>query len=288
MAATLQTMLGQGGTIMAPGVGDALGALVARDMGFKAVAISGYAVSASLGYPDVGLVTLSETVERAARICAAVDIPVIADGDNGYGNVLNVNRTVRELERAGVAAIILEDQVFPKRCGGLPGVQLVSAEEMCGKLLSALDARRGGDTLIIARTDAVDAGGFNEAIRRARLYRARGADAIMLHGLRTEAEFRACRAAVEGPLMVTVGSRSDVSAETLRSIGIGIVMYPLTMLRTALVAMRQSLAELQRNGIVDHQADSMMPMPDLHRLVGAETYGDMEIRYGSDSQKVTL
>lgn len=285
-ASVLRHMLATNQTIMAPGVGNALDALLSQEAGFKAVAISGYAVAAMLGYPDIGLVTMSETAERAAEICGAVEIPVIADADNGYGNPLNVARTVRALESAGAAGFYLEDQCFPHRCGGLPGVDLVTSEEMCARLRAALDARRDPDTLIIARTDAVDtAGGFDDAIRRVRIYTDAGADAILLHGLRTVDELRTARKAVSGPMMLTVGSRTDIPIETLREIGIQIVMYPLTLLRSGVVAMRHSLDELRRNGVISHDADNMISMPNLHALVGVSRYRALDERYAHGKER---
>jgi 2-methylisocitrate lyase-like PEP mutase family enzyme len=279
-AHTLRRLMAGPEPVMAPGVGDALGALLAEQAGFPAVAISGYAVAASLGYPDIGLVTMSETVQRAAEICRAVKVPVIADADNGYGNALNVARTVAALEAAGAAGFYLEDQCFPKRCGGLPGVELVGTGEMCTRLRAAQDARRDPDTVLVARTDAFNsAGGLAEALRRAVIFQDAGADVIMVHGLRTVEEMRAARQAVRVPLMQTIGSRTDIPIDTLRDIGIQIVMYPLTLLRSGIVAMRDSLEQLRRNGGLSHDTEHMVSMPELHRLVGAERYNKLSDRY---------
>lgn len=281
----LRRLLATQQTVMLPGVGDALGALLAQEAGFPAVAISGYAVAASLGYPDIGLVTMSETVECAARIASSVQIPVIADADNGYGNPLNVGRTVRALEAAGAAGFYLEDQCFPKRCGGLPGVELVTEQEMRARLRAALDVRRDPETVLIARTDAFNSlGGFDEAIRRACIYKDAGADVIMVHGLRTVAELRAARLAITGPMMLTIGSRTDIPLETLQEIGIQLVMYPLTLLRSSVVAMRRSLDQLRRDGGINHDTDDMVSMPELHKLVGAERYNALSQRYAADKE----
>ncbi|SHI17196.1 carboxyvinyl-carboxyphosphonate phosphorylmutase [Pollutimonas bauzanensis] len=285
MTKTLKQMLNSGETLMVPGVGDALDALLVQKAGFPAVAISGYAVAASLGYPDIGLVTMSETVDRAAQICRTVNIPVIADADNGYGNPLNVRRTVGELETAGAAGFYIEDQCFPKRCGGLPGVELVSTREMSARLRAAQDARRNPDTVIIGRTDAFNSKeGFDDALRRALIYKDAGADVIMVHGLRTVEELRRARSIIPGPMMLTIGSRTDIPIETLREIGIQIVMYSLTLLRTGIVAKRDRLNELQRNGGIDHDANNMIPMTDLHELVGARAYGELSDSYADGKE----
>lgn len=281
MAETLRQMIERGATVTAPGVGDAMGALLVREAGFPALSISGYYVAATMGYPDVGLVTLSELVGRTALICEAAGMPVIVDGDNGYGNFANAMRTVKDLERAGAAAIVLEDQVLPKKCGGTAGIGLVTRAEMVGKLHAALDARRSLDTLIVARTDALHvAGGISEAIARANLYWEAGADASFAHGLATEAALKQFRSAVAGPLMAGIGTSADFSVAGLERLGYQLIIYSLTLLRCGMVAMRNALAELRTNGIIDHKSSSMVPVAEVHRFFGMDRISDLEDRYG--------
>ncbi|HYC37875.1 MAG TPA: isocitrate lyase/PEP mutase family protein [Usitatibacter sp.] len=278
---TLRMRLAAQEMVCAPGVADGLTARVAADLGFDALFMSGYHVAASLGFPDMGLVTMSETVERARQIGACTPLPLIVDGDNGYGNALNVIRTVRELEQVGAAGVMIEDQVFPKRCGGLSGIEMVSTEEMVRKIRAARDARRNPETLVIARTDGFNApgGGAAEAIARARKYEEAGADVLLVHGLKTREDLVAARAALRVPLMLTIGSRIDLSIEELDRLGYRLVVYPLTALRSALVAMRHTLSEVRSKGVIDHGSEAFMPMPQLHRIVGAPEFDALEKRY---------
>jgi 2-methylisocitrate lyase-like PEP mutase family enzyme len=278
---SLRERLARGDVVRAPGVADGLTARLAAGIGFDALFMSGYHVAASLGFPDIGLVTMSETVERARQVAAASDLPLIVDGDNGYGNAMNVMRTVRELEQVGAAAIMIEDQAFPKRCGGLSGIELVSAPEMSGKIRAAKDACRSLETLIIARTDGFNSagGGLEEAISRARRYEEAGADALLVHGLRTYAQLQQARAALQVPLMLTIGSRIDLTIEALDALGYRLVVYPLTALRSAMVGMHRTLSSLKERGIVDHGGSDFMPLAELHRFLGAERLDELEKRY---------
>jgi 2-methylisocitrate lyase-like PEP mutase family enzyme len=284
MTGGLREMLGRGGAVAAPGVGDALGALLVREAGFLAVSVSGYYLAATMGYPDVGLVTLSELAGRTALICEAAGIPVIVDGDNGYGNVINVMRTVKELERAGAAAIVIEDQVLPKKCGGTAGIELVSTAEMVGKVRAATDTRRDPGTLIIARTDALYvAGGMKEAIERAALYKEAGADVIFAHGLKTETMLREFRAGVEGSLMVGLGTSVEFPLAQVEEHGYQIAIYSLTLLRSGMAAMRRTLRELRASGQLDHASSDFVPVSDLHRFLGMNRIAELEERYAGTS-----
>lgn len=278
---SLRERLARGEMVRAPGVADALTAKLVAGVGFDALFMSGYHVAASLGFPDIGLVTMTETVERARQIVCATQLPLLVDGDNGYGNAMNVMRTVRELEQVGSAGIMIEDQVVPKRCGGLSGIELVTPEEMCGKIRAARDARRNPDTLIIARTDGFNAvgGGVEVAIMRSRRYEEAGADVLLVHGLRKPDELREARSALKVPLMLTIGSRIDLSIEQLDQLGFRLVVYPLTALRSALVGMHRTLATLKEQGVIDHGAPDFMPLVDLHRFLGAEELSQLEKRY---------
>jgi 2-methylisocitrate lyase-like PEP mutase family enzyme len=245
--AELRTLLKQPGLIRAPGVFDGLSAHLVRSAGFPVAYLTGAGVSVSgYGLPDIGLVTGSEMADRAAMIVQASGLPVIADADTGYGNALNVARTVRAYERAGVSAIQFEDQVFPKRCGHLAGKEVIGAEEFTSKLRAALDTRQA-DTVIIARTDARGPAGIDEAIDRANKYAGEGADVIFVEAPESPAEIERVAAEVSAPLLFNVvpGGRSPAISETdLERLGFRIVIYPAALLGAASAAMAAALAEL--------------------------------------------
>lgn len=278
--AGMQELLSQG-LVVAPAVGDALGALLVAEAGFQAVSISGYQVAATLGYPDVGLVTMSEMVERATQIAEVSGVPVISDADTGYGNAVNVTRTVRALERAGISAIHLEDQIFPKKCGAMTGHSLVSEDEMVGKIKAAVDTRRSSDFLVFARTDAISTDGIEAAIRRSQAYRKAGASGIMVMAPRSVDDLIRFRRDVEGPLMVTIGSwKFQCSVRELDGMGYNVVLYPLSLMRRAISAMREVLQELRVKGEVDHGPERMVSIEALHDLLGLGRIRDLESRYG--------
>ena len=245
--AELRTLLKQPGLIRAPGVFDGLSAHLVRSAGFPVAYLTGAGVSVSgYGLPDIGLVTGSEMADRAAMIVQASGLPVIADADTGYGSALNVARTVRAYERAGVAAIQFEDQVFPKRCGHLAGKEVISAKEFTGKLRAALDTRQA-DTVIIARTDARAPAGIDEAIDRANKYADEGADVIFVEAPESGEEIERVAAEVSAPLLFNVvpGGRSPVISETdLERLGFRIAIYPAALLGAAAAAMTTALAQL--------------------------------------------
>ena len=283
MKRSLRPLLSEGHTVVVPGAGDALGAILAAEAGFPAVYMSGYYVSAVLGLLDVGLVSSTEMVNQAAHICTAVDVPVLADADTGYGNAINVIRTVREFETAGVAGIHLEDQDLPKKCGQMEGLVLVSVREMCAKINAAADARARDDFLIIARTDAIGTSGIDEAIRRGREYRSAGADAVMIMAPRSIEDLARFRESVDGPLVCTVGSWSfNITADELTRIGYQLALFTISTLRRSVVVMREVLTRLRRDGGLDHATPDMIPMRDLHRLLGQERIQSLEKRYASD------
>jgi 2-methylisocitrate lyase-like PEP mutase family enzyme len=282
MTRSLRPLLARSGTTVVPGVGDALGAILAAEAGFPAIYMSGYYVSTMLGYLDVGLVSSTEMVNQAARICAAVDVPVMADADTGYGNAINVIRTVREFEAAGVAGIHLEDQDLPKKCGHMDGLVLVSEGEMCAKIRAAVEARRSGDFVVIARTDAIGTDGLDAAIRRGRAYRDAGADGIMIMAPRSVDDLKRFRDGVEGPLVCTVGSWSfNVTADELSGIGYQLALFTISTLRRTVVVMREVLARLRRDGALDHGAPDMIPMRELHALLGYDRIQALEKRYAT-------
>lgn len=261
--------------IPVPGVFSPLVAKLAERIGFRAVYLSGAALSASLGVPDIGLVTLSEFVAEAQRIVQATSLPLVCDADTGFGEALNVERTVRLFESAGVAGIHLEDQTLPKRCGHLSGKELVPAEEMVAKLRAAVAARRDRDFVLIARTDARGVSGFDDAVRRAKLYLEAGADMIFPEALENAEEFRRFATAVPAPLLANLtefGKGPLLDFHDLAQWGYRLVIYPVTALRSALFAARQTLEDIKNKG---HQRDrlaSMLTRADLYDLLGYQGY----------------
>ena len=252
-AARLRALLESGQMIVAPGAFDPLAARLVEEAGFPAVYMTGFGTSAALlGRPDVGLLTMTEMAGNAARIAECVDIPVIADADTGYGNPLNVIRTVDAFEAAGVAGIHIEDQVAPKKCGHMEGKLVVPADEMAAKIRAATEARASSDFVIIARTDARAVEGFEPALARARLYLAAGADALFIEALTSEDEVaQAARAFPGVPLLFNWaegGKTPPVSLARLRELGYRIVIFPISTLLAATAAMRHILREIAQAG----------------------------------------
>jgi 2,3-dimethylmalate lyase len=248
-AARLRGLLDAGETILAPGAFDPLAARLVEEAGFPAVYMTGFGTSAALlGRPDVGLLTMTEMAGNAGRIAACVDIPVIADADTGYGNPLNVIRTVGAYEAAGVAALHIEDQVAPKKCGHMEGKQVIPAAEMAEKIRAATEARTRPEFVIIARTDARAVEGLERAIDRARQYRAAGADVLFIEALVSEAEAaEVTRAFPEVPLLFNWaegGKTPPLDLATLRRLGYRIVIFPIGTLLAATAAMRRVLQEI--------------------------------------------
>ncbi len=252
-AARLRELLDADETILAPGAFDSLSARCVEEAGFSAVYMTGFGTAAALlGRPDVGLLTMTEMVENAARIAACVDIPLIADADTGYGNAINVIRTVGAYEAAGVAGIHIEDQVAPKKCGHLEGKLVISADEMAQKIRAATEARSNPEFVIIARTDAVAVEGLDRAIDRARLYRAAGADVLFIEAVRTETEAEAvAREFPDVPLLFNWaegGKTPPIGLDRLRELGYRIVIFPIGTLLAATAAMRSILTEIATAG----------------------------------------
>lgn len=270
----LATRLARPEPLLAPGVYDPLSALLAQRAGFEALYLSGGAVAYTQhGRPDIGLTTATETADVLARITDRVPLPVIVDGDTGYGNALNTQRTVRLFERAGAAMIQLEDQGFPKRCGHLEGKTLVSTAEMCGKLRAALDARRSAQTLILARTDAVAVEGLDAALERAEAYAACGVDALFVEALRTPEDMdRACaRFATRLPLLANMveGGRTPVkSAAELGARGFRIVIFPGGTVRFLARQLEEYFAQLHRDGTTAGLRERMHDFDGLNEVIG--------------------
>jgi len=270
------------GPVQLPGVFNALVARIAERLGFEAVYLSGAALSASYALPDVGLVTLSELVSAAQAITQATSLPLICDADTGFGEALNVERTIIQLESAGVAGIHLEDQEMPKRCGHLSGKSLVEPEVMAAKIRAAVAARRDPDFFLIARTDSRGVSGFADAVRRANLYRAAGADAIFPEALETPEEFAAFAKEVPGPLLANMtefGKSPLLDAATLAGLGYRLILYPVTTLRVALKAAEAVLAEIKVTGSQKASLEQMLTRAQLYDLIGYSGFEERDRRY---------
>lgn len=255
-----------------PGVIDPLSARIAAEAGFEAVTCGGFAATATLlGQPDTSQLGLTEMADHYARICDSVDMPVFGDMDTGFGNVTNVRRAVRAYERAGLAGFFIEDQVFPKRCGHMAGKAVVPVEEMLGKLKAALDARQDPDLVIMARTDALAVNGLDDAIERANLYRACGADMLFVEApTRVEDMERICRE-VDGPCMannVEGGLSPLLAVDELERIGYAAVAFPVGPLFAIAHTLRAVMADLRRTGTTAGWSDGMLGFDDFTALVG--------------------
>jgi 2-methylisocitrate lyase-like PEP mutase family enzyme len=269
--------------LVAPGCFDGLSARLVEEAGFEAAYLSGGAVARSMGIPDIGLVTMSEVIDRAAQVVAAVKIPIIADADTGYGNAVNLVRSVREFERTGVAAIHIEDQITPKRCGHLDGKEVIPLAEMEKKLQAALASRSDPDFLIIARTDARGVHGFDDAIRRGRAFAELGVDAVFVEAPQSEAELEEIpRALPNVPLLVNVfkgGKTPMLPVERLQQMGYRIAIYPSETQRAAIHAMRQALALLKREGTTEKMDDALTTFKERDKVVGLDEWQQLEKQY---------
>lgn len=269
-SATLRTLLADH-TVVLPGAINALSAKLIERMGFEAIYLSGAVLANSVGgVPDVGLMTLTESERHTRHIAAASSLPIIADADTGYGEADNVRRTVRTLEHAGASGLHLEDQVFPKRCGHLAGKQLVPAEDFCGKIAAAAEARASKDFLIIARTDARGVDGYDEAVRRAHLYLEAGADAIFPEALRDEEELRRFARDVDTLLLANMtefGATPYFTVAAFADMGYNLVIFPVTLQRAAMFAMREVLATLRTRGTQEPCLARMQTRQDLYDLL---------------------
>jgi 2-methylisocitrate lyase-like PEP mutase family enzyme len=280
---TLRQLLRREKLLVAPGCFDGLSARLVEEAGFEAAYLSGGAVARSMGIPDIGLVTMSEVIERAAQVVSAIKIPVIADADTGYGNATNLVRTVREFERVGVAAIHIEDQITPKRCGHLDGKEVISLAEMEKKLEAAMASRSDPDFGIIARTDARGVHGFDNAIGRARAFAKLGVDAIFVEAPQSEAELAEIPRQLPGiPLLVNVfkgGKTPMLPVERLERMGYRVAIYPSETQRAAIYAMRQALALLKREGTTEAMDDALTTFKERDKIVGLDDWQELERRY---------
>jgi 2-methylisocitrate lyase-like PEP mutase family enzyme len=269
--------------LLLPGASDALAALVIADLGFEALYVTGAGVTNTmLGMPDMGLLTLSELAGQVQAICEAVQIPVVVDADTGFGGPINVARTVKVLQRAGAAAVQLEDQTFPKRCGHFAGKEVIPPAEMVAKIAAALDTCGGDDLLVVARTDARATSGLAEAIDRAGRYREAGADVIFVEAPESEAELAEVGRAVPGPKLVNMveGGRTPIlPAAELARLGFSVILYANSALRGAVAGMRTVLTELRDEGTTLGAADAMIGWDERQRLVRKPLFDELERRY---------
>jgi 2-methylisocitrate lyase-like PEP mutase family enzyme len=289
-AATLRTLLAADGCTLVPSCFDALSAKMIAGAGVPFTFMTGFGVSASrLGEPDLGLISYGEIVDSVRNICAAAPIPVIADGDTGYGNALNVERTVKGYAQAGAAAVMIEDQVAPKRCGHTKGKLVVDRAEAVDRIKAANHARNavrqsGGDILILARTDARATDGLDEAIWRANAFRDAGADILFIEAPQTEAEMR--RATREAPgihmaNMVEGGATPIPSKAQLTELGYDFAIFPLTLMAAAMAAMQACLKDFNAG---HHPKQPLMDFATLRRTIGFDAYYEAEKRYSGARQ----
>ncbi len=282
---TLRNMLEGPDIVVLPGAYDALSARLAERAGFAAMFTTGFGFSASvLGQPDFGLLTMSETMDRVRHVVAAVNVPVVADMDTGYGNPLNVQRTVREVIAAGAGGIILEDQEWPKKCGHFEGKRVIPAEDHASKLRAAIDARRDDDLVIIARTDARAPLGLEEAIQRGKMYRDAGADIIFVEAPQSLDELRAVKSAIpDVPLfanMVEGGKTPLLTFAQLQELGYKKVVFPLSALLAATKAIEAVFAELYTTKTTAGIVDRLTPFHEFEEIVGVPELREVEAKFG--------
>jgi 2,3-dimethylmalate lyase len=284
-AEIIRRSLKKSGQLVMPGVYDALSAQIATKTGFEVIFISGYSRAATmLGEPDFGILTQTETLSAAQRICSVTDLPVIVDADTGYGNAINVIRTVHELIRIGAAGMFLEDQVWPKRCGHMKGKQVIPLEEQLKKLQAAIDAKRNRDFFIVARTDARQALGLNEAITRGIAFKKAGADAVFIEAPETKEEMVEIARCVPGPLVANMLERGVtplMAPQELRDLGFDLVVWPLAPLYSVAKSLNEVYKTLRRDGTTVGILDRLMPFDEFNRIVGLEEKYQLDEKYRS-------
>lgn len=266
--------------LVMPGAHDVLSAKIIENVGFKAVTIGGYASTAALlGRPDGSLLTMTEMVDYMERMADAVDIPLFADGDTGHGGVLNVQRTIKKIEKIGAAGMFIEDQLFPKRCGHMEGKQVVDREEMVAKLKASLDARVDEDFVIMARTDALAIYGLDEAIERANLYRETGADMIFIEAPTTIDEMRRINREVNAPTLANdlEGGKSPLlPAKVLEEIGYNVVVFPVAVTYAIARAVTDLMTEIKKNGTSEGFLDRMIIFEEFNKFIGLPEMRELE------------
>ena len=278
----LRALLARGGLLIAPGVYDGLSARIAEAAGFDTLYVSGGAIARGMGYPDVGLVTQTEMVKRLEEIRAVTCLPLIVDADTGYGNALNVIRTVRAYERAGAAALHIEDQVEPKRCGHYEGKQIVNLQEMAQKIRAAIAARENPDLLLIARTDARAVVGLEEAIARGNAYAEAGADVVFVEAPQSLEEIERIAHEVRAPLLINMfwgGKTPLVSPEQLAELGYRVMIVPSDLQRAAIRAMQRAAAMLRQQGNTAAIADELVSFAERESVVGLPEIEELQRRF---------
>ena len=283
----LRELLARKEPLVAAGGHDALSARMAAQAGFDAVYMTGAGVSASLlGQPDVGLATLTEMADQGRRMASAArGVPLLADADTGYGNAINAMRTVRDYERAGLAGLHIEDQVLPKKCGHFEGKELISVDEMVGKVRAALEAREDPDFLVIARTDARSVSGLAEAIARAQSYVAAGAEAIFLETPRSIEEYSEVARALPGVILVadvTEGGKSpSLTAQEYYRLGFQIVLFSGSASRAVMATLGDFYARLKAEGTTNEMTSEILPFAERNRILGLEDFYELERRFSA-------
>ncbi len=276
----LRALLNRGALLTAPGVYDGLSARIAEAAGFEALYISGGAISRSMGYPDLGLVTQTEMLKRLEEIRAVTRLPLIMDADTGYGNAVNVVRTVRACEQAGAAAAHIEDQVEPKRCGHYEGKEIIGTHEMCQKIRAALEARE--HLLIIARTDARAVSGLEAAVERGRAYAEAGADMVFVEAPQSLEEIERIAQAVQTPLLINMfwgGKTPLVAAERLATLGYRIMIVPSDLQRAAIHAMQRAAAAIRQDGTTAALVDEMVSFAEREHIIGTPEVETLQKRF---------
>lgn len=279
----LRKLLEKGEIIIAPGAYDALSAKLIEQAGFQAIYMTGAGVASSqLGVPDIGLITMTEMVTQAKNIVNATNIPVISDADTGYGNAINVMRTIREFEKAGVAAVHIEDQITPKKCGHWEGKQIISTEEMVNKIKAAVEARGDPDFIIIARTDSRSEFGLEDAIERGRAYSEAGADVIFVEAPQTVNEIRIISESIKKPLLINLpegGKTPILPLPELQEMGYRIAIFPSSLWMACIKAMQDVLKELNGKGNTDDFRERMVSREELFDFVDISFYRKLEEQY---------
>jgi len=294
VTARLRALIARPGCIVAPGVADALAARLVALEGFEAVYMTGFGTSLTrLGAPDVGLLTATEMVDNASRIVDASGLPVIADADTGYGNPINMRRTIRDYEKAGVAGVHVEDQVWPKRCGHLAGKRVIPAAEMVAKIRAACDARVDADFVIIARCDAIAVEGLESALERGEQYREAGADMLFIEAPVGRAEVERVAGHFKGvPLlynMAASGKTPDLPADELGRLGFKLAIYPNWIILAAIPAMRAMLRELKAKGSIAEIRGKVADFKEFTEIAGLPEIQALEARYGvPEDQRAAL
>jgi 2,3-dimethylmalate lyase len=280
MTTLLRGLIERKEILVAPGAYDAMSAKLIEAVGFDAAYMSGFGVAAgSLGFPDIGLLSMTEMVENARRMARAINIPLIADADTGYGNHLNMLRTMEEYERAGIAGIQIEDQISPKRCGHMEGHKIVPVEEMVAKIRAAVVARKDPDMVIIARTDGISAEGFDEAIRRGNIYREEGADVVFIEAPTTMEQLEKIPRLIDAPVLVNIAPKTPyLHVKKYEEMGFAIAIYPPLSLTTAYAAIKEKLTELKSKGIMKDGGHGGVPFDELVEFLGLAKYRALEGR----------